>query len=159
MMLGARSMPGPNELALVRKLTEEKAALAKELETLKTGGGGGTSGPMEPAVPLKDYVDARDDAVEARLAAKLDTLASKATIWGAVATGTAILLAVMAFGGDRFDSGMAASTVVEEYQARQSLVDQRQDKQLTGMNQKLDELLRRTEAGGTAQGQQQASGQ
>ena len=40
----------PSDLALVRKLREQNEALDREVASLKTGGGGGTSGGMEPRV-------------------------------------------------------------------------------------------------------------
>ncbi len=118
-----------------------KEAEAIELETamrgvaLKHGGGGGTSGPMEPS--MKDYVDARDDAIESRLSAKLDTLATKATIWGAMGTAVALILAAIAFGGDRFDSGMGMADVKVAQDER----DMRQDESMRQINEKLDRLI------------------
>lgn len=133
-----------DELAVVRRLKRENVALTRDNLNLKHGGGGGTSGPVEPAVPLKDYVDARDEAVESRLMAKLDTLSTKGTIWGAVATGTALLFAALAFGGDRFDSGMSASAVAEHIQTNQKTVDAAQNSRLKQMDDKLDILIQRS---------------
>lgn len=140
-------MPEPSVAmlqALNIKVFGENADLKAQVELLKHGGGGGTSGPMEPAVPLKDYVDARDEAVETRLMAKLDQLSTKGTIWGAAGTVIAIILAVMAFGGDRFDSGMDASNVVETARKVQAETDAKQDERLRQIDSKLDLLIQRT---------------
>ena len=93
---------------------------------------------------MKDYVDARDDAMESRVNAKLGALPTKGTVWGAVATAVAIVLAVLAFGGDRFDSGMSAGTIVQAQRAEQQKTDQSQDAKLELMNQKLDILIKQT---------------
>jgi len=99
---------------------------------------------MEPVVPVKDYIDARDDAIESRLVQKLDTLPTKGTIWGAAGTIVALLLAVAAFAGDRFDGGMSASSLLAEQAEQQAATDQAQDAQLQVMNQKLDILIKQT---------------
>lgn len=69
----------------------------------------------------KDYVDARDDALRShvdaefsKLRADLKSIPSKGTIWGAVATGVGLLLAVLAIAGDRFDGGFSAAGVFAE---------------------------------------------
>jgi hypothetical protein len=103
---------------------------------LKGGSGGGTSGPM---VPLKDYVDARDEAVESRLLAKLDALPTTSTLWATAATIVGVILAAMAFGGDRFDSGIGMADQRQEQLQR----DARQDKAVSEMNGKLDVLINR----------------
>ena len=46
-----------------------------------------------PMISIKDYVDKADEAVETRLAAKLETLSTKQTVWAAVAT----ILGVLCF--------------------------------------------------------------
>lgn len=113
-------------------------------------GYGGGSGPMEPTVPIKDYVDARDDAVESRLMAKLDaiptTTAMRSTIWGAVATALGIVFAVLAFGGDRFDGGASVSPIVSQIQGQQAKRDDAQDAKLQEIDQKLDVLIERSTA-------------
>lgn len=100
---------------------------------------------------MKDYIDARDDAVESRLSAKLDKLPTKGTVWGAVAaiigaifTALAITLGVIAFGGDRFDAGMSISPAMAAAQQNQAAIDQRQDAQMNVMDQKLDIIIRQT---------------
>jgi hypothetical protein len=106
------------------------------------GGGGG--GPMEPTVSMKDYVDARDEATESRLSSKLETLPTKSTVWGAVATGIGLLAALIAFGGDRFDGGVAVSPTISRLQTEQQKRDSDQDAQLKLMDQKLDVLIKQT---------------
>lgn len=104
------------------------------------GSGNGGSG-MEPTVPMKDYVDSRDDAVEARIAAKLDKLPTKATVWGAVASGVGTLLALLAFAGDRFDGGVALSPSISKMKDEQQERDRQQDAKLVGIDKKLDVLI------------------
>jgi hypothetical protein len=99
---------------------------------------------MEPVVPVKDYIDARDDAIESRLSSQLEKLPSKGTVWGAVATGVGLMLAFLAFGGDRFDGGMSASPMLNEQAAQQAKVDESQDAKLELMDQKLDVLIKQT---------------
>lgn len=101
---------------------------------LSGGGGGGTFGPM---VPIKDYVDKADEAVETRLGAKLEKLSTKQTVWAAVATILGVLLAVLAFGGDRFDAGLSLAAQQQVQAAR----DNEQDRALRAIDQKLDRIL------------------
>ena len=107
-------------------------------------GGGGGGGNMETSVPIKDYIDARDDAVESRLSTSLDKLPTKATIWGAAGTLFGLLLAVAAFAGDRFDGGMGASSLMAEQAQAQRQTDETQDAKLELMDQKLDILIQQT---------------
>ena len=90
---------------------------------------------------MKDYVDSRDDAVEARIAAKLDKLPTKATVWGAVASGVGTLLALLAFAGDRFDGGVALSPSISKMKDEQQERDRQQDAKLVGIDKKLDVLI------------------
>lgn len=113
------------------------------------GGGDGTT--VNSDALMKDYVDARDDAVESRLSAKLDKLPTKGTVWGAVAaivgsifTALAITLGVISFGGDRFDAGMGISPAIQAAQQNQTQIDARQDAQMNVMDQKLDIIIRQT---------------
>jgi hypothetical protein len=99
---------------------------------------------VEPSVNIKEYVDARDDAVESRLSAKLDRVPTKGTVWGAMATAVGILVAIAAFGADRFDGGIGASSLVREQQAIQKKADDAQDAKIELMNQKLDILIKQT---------------
>lgn len=86
---------------------------------------------------MKDYVDAKTEATEARLLSKLEQLSTKSTIWGAVATGTAIILAVLAFAGDRFDAGMSTA----DQRAMQIERDDKQEAAVRSINDKLDKLI------------------
>ncbi len=106
---------------------------------------------MDPVAALKDYVDARDDAMESRLGAKLDRLPSRATIWSAVGvivggvfTAVTILLGTVAFGSDRFNGGLSVSPVIAQIQAGQQKVDENQDAKLEMMDRKLDILIERS---------------
>lgn len=101
--------------------------------------GGGDGGTL-----MKDYVDARDDAIESRLSQKLDRLSTKETIWGAVATALVIGMAALAFASSRFDSGMSMSRDLTAAENRQSAVDANQDAQISAMNNKLDVIIKQT---------------
>jgi len=133
-----------DQLSIVRQLRKQLSSANAEIAALKHGGGGGTSGGMEPAVPLKEYVDARDDAVESRLDGKLDKLATKGTIWAAMATALGLIFAAWALAGDRFDAGMSVSPAIGQMQVQQAATDQRQDAKLTRMDRKLDVLITQT---------------
>lgn len=99
---------------------------------------------------MRDYVDARDDAIESRLDKKFDKLSTKGTIWAAVATILGILLAAWALAGDRFDAGMSISPAIAQIQNSQAAVDREQNAKLDMLDSKLDILLERT-AGANAQ--------
>jgi hypothetical protein len=131
-------------------------------------GGGNGGGGVETMVPIKDYIDARDDSVESRLGAKLDkaiaaidavaaTVPTKEeaaatqrslsrTIWSGAATVLGIGLAFLAFGGDRFDAGMSAAPMIAQVQSKQEITDKNQDAKLALMDDKLDLLLKQTAA-------------
>lgn len=119
-------------LAMQRRLGR-----SKEQEPELPLHGGGSGGTYDGMVPIKDYVDARDEAVESRLKAKLDTLATKGTIWGAVATAVAVAVTIISFAGDRFDSGIG---MADQRQA-QIQRDNAQDKAVADINRKLDILV------------------
>lgn len=103
---------------------------------------------MDPNSILKDYIDARDDAVESRLSAKLDKLptasALRGNIWGAAAAILGVILAVLAFGSDRFNGGMGISPALIAVQSEQRKTDAMQDAKLEMMDKKLDILLERS---------------
>jgi hypothetical protein len=80
--------------------------------------------------------EARTDTKFAELRGDLQRFATKQTVWGAAGSIVAILLAVMAFAGDRFDAGMSASDVIATYTEAQRKRDAAQD-------EKLDEILKR----------------
>ena len=125
-----------DELALVRTLKEEKAALAAENVALKKGGPGSTSGGMDTVDSKIAAAEARTDTKFAELRGDLQRFATKGSVWGAAGSIVAILLAVLAFAGDRFDAGVSASSVVDGITAAQRARDAEQDK-------KFDEILRR----------------
>lgn len=87
-------------------------------------------------VPLKEYVDKADEAVESRVYARLDKVATKGSVWGAAATVLGIVLAALAFASDRFDSGITVQSALEPALAQQRQRDAQQDR-------KFDEILSR----------------
>ena len=128
-----------DQLALVRNLRDEKVKLAAENLRLKQGGPGGTSGGMDPVDAKIAAAEARTDTKFAELRGDLKNFATKGTVWGAAGTVLAILLAVAAFGGDRFDSGMSVSGAVTTMLEAQKTRDTEQDR-------KFDEILSRLPA-------------
>lgn len=118
---------------------------------------------MPTDIPLKDYVDARTDAVRAQndarfaeviskidgLAAKIDHINTNAItwqgVWGAAAASTAavaaIVLAVLTISGDRFDGGMTARGVIDSVLRTQSARDDDQDARLDSILLKMDALI------------------
>lgn len=116
-----------------------------------SGGGGGDGGNMEPGASMKDYVDARDDAIESRLNGKLNELPGWKSVWGAALSVVVAILAVMAIASDRFDGGMSVSSVVHALTQKQGEVDREQNAKLDLLDDKLDILLERT-AGNESQG-------
>ncbi len=115
-----------------------------------TPGFGGGGGGMESSVPMKEYVDARDDAIESRLAGKFDRLPGKGALWGGVAatiggifTAVAIILASLSFGSDRFNDGLSVSPILAKIQEDQRKTDLAQDAKLELMDRKLDILIER----------------
>jgi hypothetical protein len=125
-----------DQLALVRTLREQKDALESENRALKMGGPGGTSGGMDNVDAKIAAAEARTDTKFAELRGDLQRFATKQTVWGAAGTIVAIILAVLAFGGDRFDAGVSSSALIASYTEAQSKRDAAQD-------QKFDEILRR----------------
>lgn len=103
---------------------------------LKEGGGGGTLPPVEIVDAKIAAAEARTDTKFAELRGELKLLPTKATVWGAVATGVALILAALAFAGDRFDTGMSIGAQTQTIVSEQHKRDDAQDK-------KLDEILRR----------------
>lgn len=128
--------------------SKERGRDVAKAQTLQFGGGGGTSGPMEPSVPIKEYIDARDEAIESRLSERLGGLATASgvrnNIWGAAAAVIGIILAMLAFAGDRFDGGVSASGIVSHVKDQQAVKDKAQDAKLNEMDDKLDVLIRQT---------------
>ena len=104
---------------------------------------------------MKDYVDARDDAIESRLIARLSSIETKLDhtlktptfLWGlagAVAAIVTLLLGVFSWGASQYDAGAALSPTIARMQAEQQKRDQSQDAQIKGMDGKLDVLIHQT---------------
>ncbi len=134
-----------DELAIVRRFKRENAELAEANRTLKQGGPGGTSGGMDATDSKIAAAEARVDTKFAQLRGDLEKFSTKSTVWGAAGTVVAILLAVAAFGGDRFDSGMSISSAMSTFYDAQKKRDAEQDR-------KFEEILKRLPTGkdGTA---------
>lgn len=135
----------PNPKLIRKRLIsgEEFDLEITELEGLKGFAGGGTLPSMEPA--SKEYVDLKLDAVMTRIDGKFDMLNQRlgdlekrtpslgAIIATAFTSGIAIvgvLLAALAFGGDRFDSGIGLADQRQEQlqiDAAQSAIIKRLD--------------------------------
>lgn len=107
-----------------------------------------SSAAISPVMADNDIIDAKIEAAEARIDTKfaelrgdLKDFATKGTVWGAVATAIAsilgVLLAVLAFGGDRFDGGLG---LADQRQA-QLQKDERQDEAANAIDAKLDLIL------------------
>ena len=121
---------------------------------------------MEPMVTMREYVDKADEAVEARLNAKLDTVLSRLddiksslpsatildnnrksvinNIWGTGVALLAALLGILAFAGDRFDGGMSVSPALSEIARKQAAVDRKQDAVAGLADDKLDVIINQT---------------
>lgn len=132
-----------NDLAMIRRLQDERDSLEAEVTTLKGGGPGGTLPPMDIVTAKIEAAEARTDTKFSELRSDLKDFASKSTVWKGVAstvaaifTAMGVILAVMAFGGDRFDAGVNAGGALAPYAAQQKSRDDAQD-------EKLDEILRR----------------
>lgn len=124
----------------VDKSKEDMWRAMQERNGRRVGDGsssGGGNGPSAGSLDIKDYVDIKTDALESKLFDKLDLLPSTGTLWGAVATGTAIILGVLAFAGDRFDAGI--STAEQRFEQLQR--DHRQDAAAKQIDEKLDILI------------------
>lgn len=118
-----------------------KPSAPRETEpTLYGGGGGGTYGGMDAVDAKIAASEARTDTKFAELRGDLGKFATTGAVWAAAGTAIAtilgVLLAVMAFGGDRFDAGMSAGGAVAPIVEQQKARDAAQD-------EKLDEILRR----------------
>lgn len=131
-------------MASIRQVYESGAKVAdfndlSHAQTLKTGGGGGTSGFMDPA--SKEYVDlktaltsAQNDArfseVLSEIRSLRDLIEGKPSTWqmvGAVFAGAAtilgVILAALAYGGDRFDGGIGLADQRQEQLRRDAAQD------------------------------------
>lgn len=120
------------------------------VETIQRAFGGGGGGPVEPSVPLKDYVDKGDEATLARaekavseLSAKIDALPGR-ILWiaaGTVVATVGLIVAILAFGSDRFDGGAAAVGSMADQVVTSREQDRAQSAAIDQVNQKLDTLI------------------
>lgn len=130
----------------VESISERADRLTKQLDEaeqrveafqLKTGGGGGTSDGMDAVDAKIAASEARTDTKFAELRGDLKDFAKKSTVWQAAATIIAVVLAAIAFGGDRFDAGMG----VGDMKAAQVERDQKQDQAVQSIESKLDQII------------------
>lgn len=127
------------------------ALLAAEAEETSLGG---TQPPLPPLPPVAtapipngmDGVDAKIAAAEARtdtkfaeLRGELRRLPGMGTLIATIIAAFGAVLAVLAFAGGRFDSGMSARSLVEQVQTEQRARD-------AGQDRKLDLILARLPA-------------
>ena len=109
------------------------------------GGGAGGGGDETSGIDMREYVDAQDEKTRAQNDARFsevlaelkimrETSASLRSVWGAAAaTFVAIgglLIGVLAIGGDRFESGIGAGTLVNAIEEKQEKRDAEQDETL-----------------------------
>lgn len=148
--------------SLEAERAKREALRAVEHQTLKSGGGDGTSGEMEIVDAKIAAAEARTDTKFAELRGDLKAISAstsglKATvITTVVGTGIAVLavtIAVIAYGGQMFGSGLDASTAAREAAAeveqRYAAERQQQTEYLQQTNLALQETLRRLEASST----------
>jgi hypothetical protein len=104
---------------------------------LKSGSGGGTSDGMDTVDAKIAASEARTDTKFAELRSDLKDFATKSTVWQAAATIVAIILAAIAFGGDRFDAGIGMA----DHRQAQMQRDQAQDQSVKRIEGKIDQLI------------------
>lgn len=119
-------------------------------------GGGGGGGPVDTGT--KDYVDAKTDATrfqnDARFAEVIARLDKVPSLWQLIATvgsvGLTVLvalvgtfLAVVQFGGDRFDGGMSAASVSVNQAIEARDTAQKNAERINQMDQKVDDVDRK----------------
>ena len=132
--------------SLLTDLSEARRA-NRDDRPLQGDAGSGTFPPMDAVDAKIAAAEARTDTKFAELRADLQGLPTRAdmqanatslrnNVWGAALTALAITLAVIAFGGDRFDAGMGAGSAVAPVVEQQKARDAAQDR-------KLDEILSR----------------
>lgn len=129
----------PGIKAIGERLEQAQRNMWQELHS---GGGGGTSGGMDTVDAKIAAAEARTDTKFAELRADLKDFATKGTVWGAMGTAVALILAAVAFAGDRFDAGVGMSDKIAEQAER----DAKQDRAVTDMNSKLDRIIAGQEA-------------
>ncbi|GEM_PF-5348031 len=129
------------KLVASRAISAELDAV-EELDILKHGGGGGTSGGMTPS--MKDYVDARDAQNLSEMKSEFEKmradLSKLPTTWvmvGLFVSAVSLILGALAFGGTRFNAGMSMADVRQAQLQR----DEDQDQAVKQINEKLDELI------------------
>lgn len=129
-----------SEMILRKHLSRQ---IGDQSAPLRGNGGGGRLPPVDATDAKISAAEARTDTKFAELRRDLDQFATRETVWrgvasviAAIVTAVGIILAVLAYGGDRFDAGVGAGGALAPYAEQQRSRDDQQDK-------KLDEILRR----------------
>ncbi|WP_147274875.1 hypothetical protein [Ferruginivarius sediminum] len=142
---------GP-EFYVVSGGQSETKGLRYQAEAKASGGGGGGM-----SVDMRDYVDAKTDSVRSeleadvtRLESKIDNLPSK-TLWmiagGVVATVT-LVVAVFAYGGDRFEGGFeSGSTFATQVEQNRSALENMREN-ISGLRGDVKKVLQAIERQG-----------
>lgn len=109
--------------------------------------------------PTREEIDAKLDAVQERLYRRLDRIEEKLDnrpnfiqMLLMIIGGIGIAVAIMAYASDRFDGGLAASSLLDQVRKEQQVRDAKQDKDFGDMR-KLLEQIRDKSQGSPAQGQ------
>lgn len=109
--------------------------------------GSGGSFVSPPPLLIKDYFDAREQAIELRFCGHLDGVPSRETAWnisivalGGIITLLTLFMGVIAFGGDRFDSSLSLSSAMPQLQLEQQDIDAAQNTRLDHIDGRLDRI-------------------
>ncbi len=125
-------------------MREPKSAKAHKISY---GGGGGTGGGPTMDAETKNYLDAKVDAVKSQndarfsevlmkldgMSAKVDAIPKPVGFWalaGMAATAVVALIGILGVMADRFDGGIAAAGVMDQFAIEQQERDQEQSERI-----------------------------
>lgn len=96
---------------------------------------------------IKDYFDAREQAIGFRFSERLDGLPTRETVWnvsitvlGGIITALTVFMGVLAFGGHRFDSGLNLPPAMHDMRLEQRQIDAAQDARHNRIDGRLDRI-------------------